>query len=309
MLARVILIVLAVASSPLISVTLSAQTTSAVPSASPNIRPNMALRKCAGMDEANYEAIYNALVASGDKDATRTVLCAQAFQYYTMYKRALSQGLSDAGAWPTYETHLQHAKMLQDFDDLANYKPVADSLLGSMVQGAVLGATGADMPAMREDGSAPNALDTLNAANEALARQNADGRAHLDSSIATGSGNAQHQAAGPAGSTIPGGTSGGLARRTVRAYFWVGMRPRETDTRNPVCLSEPFDITIEWDAERGSGNYGRAQAVLQPMVSTFIDKCSRHGTVDGTVIPSTEGIDSGWPWPGAKAGDALVRMN
>lgn len=55
---------------------------------------------------------------------------------------------------------------------------------GAALQGLVIGATGAEMPAMRADGSRPNMLDTLNAANAALERKNAEGAARLNETIA-----------------------------------------------------------------------------------------------------------------------------
>lgn len=55
---------------------------------------------------------------------------------------------------------------------------------GAALQGLVVGLSGAEMPAMRADGSMPNMLDTLNAANAALERKNAEGAARLNATIA-----------------------------------------------------------------------------------------------------------------------------
>ncbi|WP_308238168.1 PDZ domain-containing protein [Phenylobacterium sp. J367] len=55
---------------------------------------------------------------------------------------------------------------------------------GAALQGLVVGFSGAEMPAMREDGSLPNMLETLNAGNAALERKNAEGAARLNATIA-----------------------------------------------------------------------------------------------------------------------------
>jgi hypothetical protein len=68
-------------------------------------------------------------------------------------------------------------------------------LLGAAVEGLFLGAIGAEAPAMNPDGSGPNVLDTLNAANAAIARRNAQNQAQLESNIAQLRGQAQAQEA------------------------------------------------------------------------------------------------------------------
>lgn len=68
-------------------------------------------------------------------------------------------------------------------EDYADSGDDDSDLVGAAFQGIILGATGAEMPAMHEDGSGPNMLDTLRAVNAAQARQNAQSQARLESSI------------------------------------------------------------------------------------------------------------------------------
>jgi hypothetical protein len=61
------------------------------------------------------------------------------------------------------------------------------------LQGLIIGATGGEMPAMREDGSMPNMLETLNTANAALERKNAEGAARLNATIAAAQAQGEQQ--------------------------------------------------------------------------------------------------------------------
>ena len=44
-------------------------------------------------------------------------MCGQAFEYYTMYKRAIAQGYSEADANRTYAAHEQSARVAEGFLD------------------------------------------------------------------------------------------------------------------------------------------------------------------------------------------------
>jgi hypothetical protein len=63
-------------------------------------KPNLAVGYCPGFTEGNYRQ-----VALGGDDQQRNTLCGGAFEYYTMYKRAIAQGYSEADANRTYAAH------------------------------------------------------------------------------------------------------------------------------------------------------------------------------------------------------------
>ena len=60
---------------------------------------------CSMMNEGNYR---EAALAEGPDQQLRA-LCGAAFEYYTMYKRAIEQGYSEADANRTYDAHQQAA--------------------------------------------------------------------------------------------------------------------------------------------------------------------------------------------------------
>lgn len=68
------------------------------------------------------------------------------------------------------------------------------AMWSAALQGAIIGATGGELPAMREDGSAPNLLDTLNGANARLQQQNAEGQARLNATIAAAQAQGEREA-------------------------------------------------------------------------------------------------------------------
>ncbi|WP_051414415.1 tetratricopeptide repeat protein [Pseudoxanthomonas suwonensis] len=74
-------------------------------------RPSLATGACAGFTEGNYR--QKAL--TGGPDQQLYALCGQAFEYYTMYKRAIAQGYSEADANRTYAAHEQSARVAQGF--------------------------------------------------------------------------------------------------------------------------------------------------------------------------------------------------
>ena len=61
---------------------------------------------CAMMNEGNYRQVG----VSGGTDVQLKTMCAQAFEYYTMYKRAIAQGYAEADANRTYAAHEQAAQ-------------------------------------------------------------------------------------------------------------------------------------------------------------------------------------------------------
>lgn len=72
---------------------------------------NLASDMCEGFTEANYRE--KALAAGLDQQLR--AMCGQAFEYYTMYKRALEQGYSAADAERTYQAHEKSAAVLKQF--------------------------------------------------------------------------------------------------------------------------------------------------------------------------------------------------
>lgn len=74
-------------------------------------RPNLATGACAGFTEGNYRT--KALEGGGDSQLN--TMCGQAFEYYTMYKRAIAQGYSEADANRTYAAHEQSARVASGY--------------------------------------------------------------------------------------------------------------------------------------------------------------------------------------------------
>lgn len=74
-------------------------------------KPNLASGACAGFTEQNYRT--KALEGGGDSQLN--TMCGQAFEYYTMYKRAIAQGYSEADANRTYAAHEQSARVASGF--------------------------------------------------------------------------------------------------------------------------------------------------------------------------------------------------
>lgn len=74
-------------------------------------RPNLATSACAGFTEGNYR--QKALSGGGDQQLY--TMCGQAFEYYTMYKRAIAQGYSEADANRTYAAHQQSTQVAQGY--------------------------------------------------------------------------------------------------------------------------------------------------------------------------------------------------
>lgn len=72
---------------------------------------NLASGMCEGFTETNYR---EKALAEG-LDQQLRALCGQAFEYYTMYKRALEQGYSEADAERTYQAHEKSAAVLKQF--------------------------------------------------------------------------------------------------------------------------------------------------------------------------------------------------
>ncbi|MBA3577434.1 MAG: hypothetical protein H0W39_07480 [Sphingomonas sp.] len=82
----------------------------AVPALQP-AEGNLASGTCSrfGMDEENYR---QTALADGNDQQIRA-LCGQAYEYYSMYKRALSQRHPEA--WKTYDAHKKSAMVVNNF--------------------------------------------------------------------------------------------------------------------------------------------------------------------------------------------------
>ncbi|MBA4803615.1 MAG: hypothetical protein H2038_03065 [Brevundimonas sp.] len=169
-----------------------------------------------------------------------------------------------------------------------------------------------------------NPLETLNAANSEISRQNALGRASLDATIATASQQGSDTTA--TGSTFSStatssGPTSGLAglpasppvvtteRRAVRFYFVAGMTPRPTDTRNPRCYSNVVtvmaDLPVNGSSERGEA----VIAIKEGYRAAFERACLAAGSGPlNDTFATAEGFDSGWPYPSWHPTDVGVRL-
>lgn len=83
----------------------------AEPEGSRDPKDNLAQGACDLFTEKNYR---ERALAEGDDVQLRT-MCGQAFEYYTMYRRALDQGYSVSDANRTYAAHEKSAAVLNDF--------------------------------------------------------------------------------------------------------------------------------------------------------------------------------------------------
>ena len=59
------------------------------------------------MNESNYRQVG----LSGGNDVQLKTMCAQAYEYYVMYKRAIAQGYAEADANRTYDAHAKSARV------------------------------------------------------------------------------------------------------------------------------------------------------------------------------------------------------
>jgi hypothetical protein len=71
----------------------------------------MATQMCDGFTEENYR---EKALAEGNDQQLRA-LCGAAYEYYTMYKRALEQGYSEEDAERTYQAHEKSVAVLKQF--------------------------------------------------------------------------------------------------------------------------------------------------------------------------------------------------
>lgn len=74
-------------------------------------KPNLAAGLCPGFSEANYRTV--ALQPGGD--VQRKSFCGQSYEFYTMYKRAIAQGYSEADSNRTYAAHEGAVAQLRSF--------------------------------------------------------------------------------------------------------------------------------------------------------------------------------------------------
>ena len=114
------------------------------------------------------------------------------------------------------------------------------SMFGAMVRGLAMGFSGVEAPLMNADGSEPNTLDVLNAANTELARQNAEGRARLDATIAQ----AQYQASSPSDPSTQNGPQGILGTVAESATYTpppASSAPPQAPAQPAFQLSKPTE--------------------------------------------------------------------
>lgn len=140
-----------------------------------------------------------------------------------------------------------------------------DAALAGAAAGAVAGAAGVDASSIQ------------NGFTQGIAESNM-----RDAQMAAAA--AAARTGGPSGATVAGART--VARMDGQAYLVVGMRPREGDTRNPMCYSTLFPISYDSEAN-GSGNAGRAEDAARALESRFLSGCARVGRVDGIVSPMT----------------------
>ncbi len=74
-------------------------------------KPNLASSACIGFTEDNYRTKS----AEGGGDSQLKTMCGQAFEYYTMYKRAIAQGYSESDANRTYAAHEDSARVASGY--------------------------------------------------------------------------------------------------------------------------------------------------------------------------------------------------
>lgn len=66
---------------------------------------------CSMMNETNYRQVG----VSGGNDVQLKTMCAQAYEYYSMYKRAIAQGYSEADSNRTFDAHAKSAQVAISF--------------------------------------------------------------------------------------------------------------------------------------------------------------------------------------------------
>lgn len=76
-------------------------------------RPNALAGKeaCSMMNETNYMQVGR----TPGGDVQLKVLCAHAYHYYTLYKKAMSEGYSEADYMRTYDAHAKSALVVVDW--------------------------------------------------------------------------------------------------------------------------------------------------------------------------------------------------
>lgn len=202
-----------------------------------------------------------------------------------------------------------------------------DDGLGWLARGlAVVGvvATGGDVSAVPLTG---NPLETLNAANSEISRQNALGEASLEATIAAASqqGSATTASGSPLGSSsvvpVTSGQTSNLAgqpasppvaaieRRAVRFYFVAGMTPRPTDNRNPRCYSNVVTVMADLPVDDPFKAGQAVIAIKDSYRGDFERACLAAGSGPlNDTFATAEGFDSGWPYPAWHPTDIGVRL-
>lgn len=139
-------------------------------------------------------AIENGTIIMADADGTRV-----AMRVFDAYRFETTTEQKKGGVWKVMLMGRSTFESTEARQQAASSGP---SMWGAVLQGAIIGATGGELPAMREDGSMPNMLDTLNSANARLQQQNAEGKARLDATIAAAQAQGR-RAQAPAAQSLP----------------------------------------------------------------------------------------------------------
>ena len=87
---------------------------------------------------------------------------------------------------------------------------------------------------------------------------------------------------------------GGLVQKSIRVWYSLPMQATDRNTVNPLCISNTFSVTVQWDP-KGWGNPGRVAEAIKPMEGRFIAECRQRGTLAGSVAEyHAEGMQDGF---------------
>jgi hypothetical protein len=195
------------------------------------------------------------------------------------------------------------------------------SILGAAAMGAIMGGGGQNSVDLAVAGAQAaaqggNPLDVLNSMGSVAAANAAESKRQLDETITRAQGG-NSLAASTSYSTATSSPAGpatsrpAMTKKAMQVYFWVGTTPTVDDGHNTHCQSNVFSVTIDWDPnlEASGGNLRYANAVLDPMKSTFIDKCNRAGNPVTDIADWYADAFSGWHLPAPlRRGDTEVQM-
>lgn len=187
--------------------------------------------------------------------------------------------------------------------------------LGGLIMGGVAAAAGgnaemvmgAAMKGVEMTTDNQMSRNVLSGQGDSMIADGVQRRASQNRPVTGGGSNAQGGSLAAAKPASRGTAGASLAKGSANAYFVVGMRPGDRNTRNPMCYSTVFSISFERDPN-GWGDNGRAMAAMKPYEGAFLQKCSRNGQVDGVVNPAIEGVSSGFPRPTPHREDTVVNI-